>query len=277
MNRYFALVLAIAIAAASSARCGADVVLDWNDTLCTLAETVVTKHNPGVPTRAMAMMNGSMYDIFQAVNRTHQPFKVNTLAPGASVEAAASQAAYRVLSDMYPEMQAHLDATLATRLGAIGDGAAKTAGIDLGDYVATQYITAHQNDGWDLPDAYTPTVGPGHWSSDPLAPAEQKGWGSDWGSVRPWAMPNPDYFDSMTPFTIADMNTQRYTDAYNEVKEYGARNSASRTQQQTETGLFWAYDRAGTGAVTKVTRRAGLQAAPQCPSLFDASLSRSMP
>ena len=65
----------------------------------------MTKHNPGVPTRAMAMMNGSIYDAFQAVNRTHEPFKVNTFAPGASVDAAVSQAAYRVLSDMYPEDQ----------------------------------------------------------------------------------------------------------------------------------------------------------------------------
>lgn len=227
----------------------ADIVTDWNDTLCIAAETVVTKHNPGVPTRAMAMMNGAIYDIFQAVDRTHAPFKVKTSAPGASLDAAVSQAAYRVLSDMYPEMQASLDTTLATRLGAVSNGAAKTAGIDLGNFVATQYINAHQNDGWDLPDAYTPNVGPGHWSTDPMvAPVIQKGWGSDWGSVRPWAMPHPDSFDAVTPFQISDMNTQRYTDAFNEVKAYGSRNSASRTADQTAIGLFWAYDRPGTGA-----------------------------
>jgi hypothetical protein len=226
-----------------------DIVQDWNATLCVVAETVVSKHNPGVPTRAMAMMNGSIYDIFQAIDRTHQPFKVNTSAPGASVDAAVSQAAWRVLSDMYPEMQVSLSSTLATRLGAVPDGAAKTAGINLGNFVAQQYIAAHQNDGWDLPDAYTPTVGPGHWSTDPMvAPNIQKGWGADWGSVSPWAMPDPDFFDATMPFTIADMNTQRYTDAYNEVKAFGARNSAVRTVQQTETGLFWAYDRPGTGA-----------------------------
>jgi hypothetical protein len=197
----------------------------------------------------MAMMNGSIYDIFQAVDRTHQPFKVDTSAPGASVDAAVSQAAWRVLSDMYPEVQLSLSSTLATRLGAVPDSPAKTAGINLGNFVAQQYIAAHQNDGWDLPDAYTPVVGPGHWSTDPMvAPNIQKGWGADWGSVSPWAMPDPDFFDATTPFTIADMNTQRYTDAYNEVKAYGARNSAVRTQQQTETGLFWAYDRPGTGA-----------------------------
>ncbi len=227
----------------------ADIVTDWNHTLCTAAETVVTKHNPGVPTRAMAMMNGAIYDIFQAVDRTHAPFKVNTSAPGASIDAAVSQAAYNVLSNMYPEMQASLDSTLATRLGAVPAGAAKTAGINLGNLVSQQYISAHQNDGWDLPDAYTPTIGPGHWSTDPMvAPNIQKGWGSDWGSVHPWAMPDPDYFDSETPFEIDQMNTQRYTDAFNEVKAYGSRNSAVRTADQTAIGLFWAYDRAGTGA-----------------------------
>lgn len=244
---FISLVGLLATLSMSSAR--ADVVQDWNDTLCTVAETVVSKHNPGVPTRAMAMMNGSIYDVFQAVHRTHQPFKVNTLAPGASVDAAVSQAAYRVLSDMYPEMQATLDSTLSTRLGAVASGPAKTAGVDLGNLVAQQYIGAHQNDGWDLPDAYTPNVGPGHWSTDPMAaPTIQKGWGADWGSVNPWAMPDPDFFDATTPFDIADMNTQRYTDAFNEVKAYGARSSAVRTAQQTATGLFWAYDRPGTGA-----------------------------
>lgn len=227
----------------------ADIVTDWNNTLCVASQTVVTKHNPGVPTRAMAMMNGAIYDIFQAVDRTHAPFKVNMSAPGASIDAAVSQAAYRVLSDMYPEMQVHLDTTLATRLGTVANGAAKTAGIDLGNYVAEHYINSHQNDGWNLPDAYTPNVGAGHWSTDPMvAPNIQKGWGSDWGSVNPWAMPTADYFDVATPFSIGQMNTQRYTDAYNEVKAYGARNSGVRTADQTAIGLFWAYDRPGTGA-----------------------------
>ncbi|MFO0788925.1 MAG: vanadium-dependent haloperoxidase [Pirellulales bacterium] len=247
MNRTLTVLLGAYLAAACSSL-RADIVTDWNNTLCVAAQTVVTKHNPGVPTRAMAMMNGSIYDVFQAVNRTHQPFKVDLLAPGASIDAAVSQAAYRVLSDMYPEVQSMLDTTLATRLAVVPNGAAKNAGINLGNSIAQQYITAHQNDGWSLPDAYTPTVGVGHWSTDPMLPTVQKGWGSDWGSVTPWAIPNADYFDAVTPFTIADMHTQRYTDAYNEVKEFGSRNSAARTAAQTQTGLFWAYDRPGTGA-----------------------------
>jgi hypothetical protein len=154
---------------------------------------------------------------------------------------------------MYPEVQGMLDSTLATRLGAIPNSAAKTAGINLGTQVAQQYINSHQNDGWTLPDQYTPTVGIGHWAPDPMLAAQnppiiQKGWGSDWGSVTTWAIPGPDYFDAVTPFKFSDLNTQRYTDAFNEVKAYGSRNSAARSAHQTETALFWAYDRAGTGA-----------------------------
>jgi hypothetical protein len=226
-----------------------DIVTDWNETLGLAAKTVVSKHNPGVPTRAMAMLNGSIYDIFQSVERTHIPFKAKALAPGASIDAAVSQASYLILSDIYPEFQATLDTTLAARLGAVADGPAKTAGIKLGNHVAQHYISSHENDGWDLPDAYTPTVGVGHWGSDPmLAPVIQKGWGADWGSVDPWAVPDPDYFDALTPFQISDMHDQRYTDAFNEVKKYGSRNSLDRSADQTAIALFWAYDRPGTGA-----------------------------
>jgi hypothetical protein len=250
MLRRFSLAGATLVSISFASAAWADIVQDWNTTLCGAAQTVVTKHNPGVPTRAMAMMNGAIYDVFQAVHRTHKPFKVNTLALGASLDAAVSEAAYRVLSDIYPEYQAQLDLAHTTRLAAVADDdAAKTAGINLGAMVAQEYITSHQNDGWDLPDAYTPTVGMGHWSTDPMvAPNIQKGWGADWGSVHPWAITDPDQFDAATPFTIADLNTQRYTDAFNEVKAYGSRSSAARSQQQTETALFWAYDRPGTGA-----------------------------
>ena len=45
-------------------------------------------------------------------------------------------------------------------------------------------------------------------------------------AVTPWAVPSADYYDALTPFKIADLNTQRYTDAFNEVKAYGSRTSA---------------------------------------------------
>jgi hypothetical protein len=61
-------------------------------------------------------------------------------------------------------------------------------------------------------------------------------------------MPNSDHFNSTTPFTLGDLNSPRYTAAFNEVKKYGAVNSVDRSPDQTAIGNFWAYDRPGTGA-----------------------------
>ena len=232
-------VACIAVLSAEIAR--ADIVTDWNETLNAAIVATPSKHNPGNPTRAMAMMNGAIYDVFQAVHRTHAPFKVSQHAPGANLDAAVAQAAYHVLSDTYGEQQSMIDSVLSTRLGAIADGPAKLAGIALGDYIGQHYVNAHANDGHNLPDAYTPTIGPGHWGPDPMITPDQKGWGSDWGFVTPWAMPGPEHFHGL--LGIPSFSDQEYVDAFNQVKAYGARESSVRTADQTAMGLFWAYDR----------------------------------
>ncbi len=243
------MLLGIVVAWTSGTR--ADVVTDWNTTLNEAIVATPSKHNPGNPTRAMAMTNAAIYDVFQAINRTHAPFKVNTLAtlnfPGANLNAAVAQAAYRTISETYGEQQATLDSIRATRLAGIVDTPqAIQAGIDLGNYVAQHYITTHANDGWDQPDSYTPVGGPGHWSEDPLH-APQKGWGKAWGTVTPWVMQNSDQFDGQFEVLgLPGLGTQAYVDAFNQVKAYGALNSAVRDSiktDQTQIGIFWAYDR----------------------------------
>jgi hypothetical protein len=51
----------------------------------------------------------------------------------------------------------------------------------------------------------------------------------------------PDYFDGLVG--VPDPMSQEYVDAFNMVKSYGERVSGVRTPEQTEIGLFWAYDR----------------------------------
>jgi hypothetical protein len=241
MKCYLRLVIATLVVLCGY-RAKADVVTDWNITLNDAIIATPTKHNPGNSTRAMAMMNGAIYDVFQAVDRTHAPFKYKTQAPGANVDAAVAQAAYRVISDTFGEYQSTLDTIHAARLLAIPNSPAKAAGIALGDAVGQFYVNAHANDGHNLPDAYTPTDAPGHWSTDPMvAPNIQKGWGSDWGYVTPWAMANPDQFDSV--IDLPAFGSAEYRAAFNEVKAYGERTSVVRTADQTAIGLFWAYDR----------------------------------
>lgn len=229
----------LAVVVAWPAAAKADVVTEWNEILNQAIIDTPSKHNPGNPTRAMAMMNAAIYDVFQAVNRTHVPFKVDTSAPSAHLEAAVSQAAFKVLSNTYDEQQLTFDGLIANRLLGIPDSPGKTAGIALGNLVAQVYMDAHAGDSLEDPD-YAPVDLPGHWSSDPLHPG-QKGWGSDWGFVTPWAMPDPDHFDGL--ISRPALTDQEYVDAFNQVKDYGELNSAVRSADQTKIGLFWAYDR----------------------------------
>ena len=224
----------------TTANVSADVVQDWNATLNSALLATPTKHNPGIPSRAMSMTNLAIYDVFQAINRTHAPFKVDLNSPGASLDAAVAQAAYRTIVNCYGEQTAMLDNVLAARLAAIPNGPAKTVGISLGNQVAQAYIDAHANDGHDVVGSYSETPLPGHWSSDPLH-SPQTPFGKAWGNVTPWAMHNSDQFDSV--ISLPALDSQKYVDGFNQVKAYGALNSAVRTADQTKIGLFWAYDR----------------------------------
>jgi len=43
------------------------------------------------------------------------------------------------------------------------------------------------------------------------------------------------------------LTSAQYTAAFNEVKSLGAKNSTTRTADQTQIGIFWGYDRSGMG------------------------------
>jgi hypothetical protein len=64
--------------------------------------------------------------------------------------------------------------------------------------------------------------------------------------VTPFSIPSTAQFiNALTPPPA--LNTAEYTAAFNEVKSYGAVNSAVRTPEQTNMALVWAYDRSAMG------------------------------
>lgn len=249
MKRFFvstAVLAALGILVAHSTA-NADIVTDWNATVRGMMQHdgthVVNNVNPGWSTRSFAMMNGAIYDTFQAMHRTHTPFMADTQAPaGTSLDAAVHQAAYDVLSHCYPGEMAILNADFNARMALIPDGPAKTAGIALGQSIAHVYKTDRTGDGSADMVPYTPGTNPGEWRPRP----GQTAWGPGWGAVDPFAIPATAPFIDALP-AIPAMTSPEYTAMFNEVKDYGALNSPSRTAGQTAIGLFWAYDRATMG------------------------------
>src|SRR6266481_3697377 len=123
-----------------------DVVLEWNAVAIEAAKEDHAIGAPGLqfgPTRtarALAIESIAVYDSVNAIDRTCAPFLVTDVhaSAGASIEAAAAQAAHDTLSALYPYLKHSLfDPALATDLASIAPGPARQ-GIAVGKAVARE-------------------------------------------------------------------------------------------------------------------------------------------
>src|ERR1035438_4297164 len=106
-----------------SAVAKADAVLDWNVIAANTA--VKNGQNPFAQARYAAIVQLAVFESVNAITGEYHPYLGTIVAPpGACPEAAAIQAAYRVLSTYFPS--ASLDAERANSLASIPDGQAKT-------------------------------------------------------------------------------------------------------------------------------------------------------
>src|SRR5208337_4754236 len=219
-----------------------DVIITWNQTM--LDAIRATMDTLGLSTRTMAMVPAAMYDAVNGIDQFGSVYHVSVPAAetqGASPEAAASEAAFDVLSSLIPQEQSLYNATLAESLADIPDGAAKTAGLAVGDTVAAGILAWRANDGSSLQVPYVLGTAPGQWR--PTPPDYSVAWGPEWGQVTPFAIPSAQPFLPPPPA----LNSPAYAAALNMTESLGAKNSTTRTPHETQIGDFWAYDVAGMG------------------------------
>lgn len=217
----------------------ADVVLEWNEILLDAVRADAT--SPPRASRAMAIVHTAIYDAVNSIDRSHQPYAVQDLAaPSTSREAAAAAAAHRALESLFPLQD--FDDELAASLAAIADGAAKDAGVALGQSIADQILALRAADGSDAVVPYTPGTEPGDWQ--PTPPAFAPALLPQWPGVTPFAMTSADQFFVNN---IPALDSPEYAAAFAEVQEIGSLTSATRTQDQTDIALFWAN---GAGTAT---------------------------
>lgn len=221
-----------------------DMVLQWNEVM---RETVRTAGTSATfATRIMAITHAAMYDSINALDRTHEPYLVETLAhPLASREAAVAAAAHRALTALYtsPTQVAAFDAKLTASLATIPDGKSEDDGVALGRFVADQILALRQCDGSGvvLP-AYTGGTNPGEWRPTPTGFAA--GREPQWRGVTPFTLTSADQFRPDAPPAL---DSATYLAAFDEVKELGSATSATRTADQTAIALYWNN---GTGTAT---------------------------
>jgi membrane-associated phospholipid phosphatase len=233
------LVVSVAVSFASVAE--SDVVTDWNSAALDAIRTDST--TPPQASRALAILHTSIYDAVNGILRTHEPYLVEEKGPSnASEEAAASAAAHKVLTTLFPTRASVFDRLYEAVLANIRDNPRRQRGIDWGELVADQILLWRSKDGFDKMVSPPAESGPGVWQ--PTPPGYLPFLLPQWGFVTPFAIPTSSFFRPNGP---PNLQSARWVADYNEVKALGAVDSGRRTAEQTEIALFWAD---GVGTVT---------------------------
>src|SRR5262245_43674213 len=216
----------------------ADVVLQWNQVL--LDTFKADRVLPLFFARDAAIVHAAVYDAVNDIDRSYTPFFADAKAPrGASLEAAAAQAAHDTLTALFPAHQAAFDDTLAADLADIPPGRARL-GVAVGQAVARQILAWRSTDGSTAQVPYGPGTARGDWQ--PTPPAFAPAVAPQWGSVTPFCIPGDSAFRAPPPPALTSAD---YAAAFNEVKSLGAANSTTRTAEQSAIAKFW-YGAAGT-------------------------------
>jgi hypothetical protein len=149
---------------------------------------------------------------------------------GASAEAAAATAARHILAQLYPNQKALIEEAYAASLQAVPDGAAKHAGVALGEQVAKAVQADRAEDGTTAPDTYRPYTTPGVWVPTTTPLFEQ------YARAKPWGLKSADQFRPGPP---PPLSSALYARDYNETKTLGGSTSTARTPEQTAAVKFW--------------------------------------
>jgi hypothetical protein len=200
---------------------------------------------PGEAAVYMGIAHVAIYDAAVAIEGGYQPYTTTpTAPPNTSHEAAIATAAYDTLTGLQPQLGANQTILLndyTAYMAAIPDGTAaeqeaKQNGIDIGREVADAVLALRVSDGrgcsTTLQDLGPPAPGPGVWQPNPTGAV----LGLCLPGMRPLALHGGSQFRPDGPNALT---SQEYAGDFNQVKDLGRIDSATRTPDQTNEARFW--------------------------------------
>jgi hypothetical protein len=213
-----------------------NAVVHWNS-VAEAALTPAQGTNPMAHSRILAILHASIHDALNAIDHRYHAYTPGLVpAPQAHPDAAVAAAAREVLVRSLPEQAGMVETAYGRALADIRDGAAKTAGIALGQAAAAATLERRRDDGaTGAAVPYVPGTAPGEYQfTPPFDFAAQPGW----GRVKPFAIVLADYaLDGPQPLT-----SDAYARDLAYVKKIGHLHSTTRSAEQTEIARFWYED-----------------------------------
>jgi hypothetical protein len=222
-----------------------DPVLEWIGVMNTTV--IAGGSSPLVTSRVVAIVSASVFDAVNGIDPRFRPLHVRPDAPPhASQRAAAIQAAYASLVNLYPAQSATLTSQLNASLAQLAlteKANSIAAGVTWGQTVADAIWA------WRLTDGNAPAPPPfegvlgivgtpaavGVWRPTPLLNAS--GAGPQYASMTPWVLTRPSQFRLPPPLAL---NSPEYAADLNELKVMGVFSGSGRTPDESELALFWA-------------------------------------
>ena len=242
ISRRFALAIVLTLilstaapasAAQPAGEADAIVVTTWNG----IAATTI----PANPAAFLnyAIVHLAMYNAVVGITGEYELYQWDVRGPAkASPEAAAAAAAHRILMTYFAptaDIQASLNASLASSLAGVPNGVRKDQGIRYGLAAADRIIALRTGDGRGAAVTVPTADGPGDWSPTPPANAA---FAVPWlGHVTPLVLPSLALLDPGAPPALG---TELYRTELAEVRAYGALNSSVRTEPQTRMARYFA-------------------------------------
>ena len=210
-----------------------EVVIDLN----ALTYTIANEHDQFysfIGVRALAMVHLAIHNAFNAIQPTYEQYAFDGKAPEADPVAAAAAATKMILLTAYPARSDTIELICNKWLDSVEEGEAKTAGRELGQNIAQTLIDLRDGDGHEKNGDYTPMTKPGDYQYTP---------GFDWVWIPDFSVARPFTLDSLTQFRSPSppaINSETYTASFEEVKQYGVKESDVRSADQTHFAHWWA-------------------------------------
>jgi hypothetical protein len=212
-------------------------VLEWNG-IAAKAFLPTQGTDPLAQSRTFSILHAAMHDAANAIDPRFASYTPGLrVDPEASLDAAVAAASRHVLSALIPAQRALIEDAYTQHLARVADGAAKNAGIKVGEASARATLARREQDGSDPASqpAFAPKTAAGEYQTTaPFNAAFFTGW----GKVVPFGIDVAQH-RLRGPYALA---SAKYAADFTEVKQIGGAGSATRTAEQSEIAKFWYED-----------------------------------